>query len=150
MYWISYYSTLNRDKGYNLKTGGQNGGSCLSQYAKDKQSASLKKFYEDPNHKKFQSEKALRKWANPEIKAKIIGENNGMYGKHHSEESKSKMSKAAKGRINHRRNKTSVFCMELNRIFDDATTAAKELLIDSSGILKVCRGERKTCGGYHW
>jgi hypothetical protein len=34
--------------------------------------------------------------------------------------------------------------------FDNATSASKSLLLDSSGILKACRGERHTCGGYHW
>lgn len=29
-YWIDFYNTMDRDFGYNLKTGGQNGGSIMS------------------------------------------------------------------------------------------------------------------------
>jgi len=73
-----------------------------------------------------------------------------MYGKHHSEESKRKMGEAKKGQPSWRRNTTPVFCVELGRTYDCAVTAAKELSLDSCGILKTCRGERHTCGGYHW
>lgn len=47
------------------------------------------------------------------------------------------------------RNK-SVYCEELNRTFDGARAAARELGLDNSGISRCCTGERKTCGGYHW
>ena len=40
--------------------------------------------------------------------------------------------------------------MELNEKFENATDAGKKLSLDSSAILKVCRKERKTCGGYHF
>lgn len=75
-----------------------------------------------------------------------------MYGKHHSEESKKKISEVKKSKhlVSFRRNHQRVYCDELNREFLDAATAAKELNIDSGGILKTCRGERHTCGGYHW
>jgi len=75
-----------------------------------------------------------------------------MYGKKHSEESKRKMSEIKKSHHNesYNKNHTKVFCDELNKEYPDASTAAKELSLDSSGILKTCRGERHTCGGYHW
>lgn len=73
-----------------------------------------------------------------------------MYGRHHTDEVKKRISKLNKGKPNSRRNKTPVFCIELNKRFLDATTAANELSIDSGGILKVCRKERNTCGGFHW
>lgn len=82
--------------------------------------------------------------------ADVSGQNNGMYGKHHTEEAKQKVSQANKGKISFRRNHNNVYCVELAKIFEDATEAGKKLKIDSSGILKCCRGERKTCGGYHW
>lgn len=44
-----------------------------------------------------------------------------------------------------------VKCVELNKVFDSMTEAAKELgLANCSHISGCCRGERKTCGGYHW
>lgn len=150
IYWINYYDSENRDHGYNLKSGGQNGGSILSEYAKEKQKKSIKESYNNSNLREVRRSAALNQWANPEIKAKISGKNSSMYGRHHSEEAKNRISMANKGRISSKRNMTPVFCIELNKMFTDATTASKELSIDSSGILKVCRNERKTCGGYHW
>ena len=43
-----------------------------------------------------------------------------------------------------------VFCVELNKIFNSAAEAGKELEIDSSAIRKVIRGKNKTAGGFHW
>ena len=43
-----------------------------------------------------------------------------------------------------------VFCVELNKKFDCAKSAQEELGIDRMSIGKVCRGKRKTAGGFHW
>ena len=43
-----------------------------------------------------------------------------------------------------------VLCVETNKIYDCSQTAAKELNIDGSGIRKCCKGQKETCGGYHW
>jgi len=43
-----------------------------------------------------------------------------------------------------------VSCIELNTIYPSASEAAKCLNLDPSSISKVCRGERKKAGGYHW
>lgn len=148
-YYIEKYNTLNRDFGYNLKSGGQNGGSKYSDESKLKMSNSVKNSYNEDLRNKRKLD-ALNQWSNPKIKAKIIGENNGMYGKTHSEESRKKISNANKGRISWKRNTTPVYCIELNKYYKDATDAGNELECRSSNILNVCRGERKMCGGYHW
>ena len=44
----------------------------------------------------------------------------------------------------------AVFCVELNKTFDCAKRAEEELDIQRTSIGKVCRGERKTAGGFHW
>lgn len=44
----------------------------------------------------------------------------------------------------------AVLCVELNKIFDCSQSAGKELGIDASDIRKCCKGQRLTCGGYHW
>lgn len=72
------------------------------------------------------------------------------HGRHHTEEAKKKIADAKIGKPSSRRNTTPVFCIELNKEFKDAAEAAKELSLDSSAILKVCRKQRKTCGGYTW
>ena len=43
-----------------------------------------------------------------------------------------------------------VHCIELNKIFESRTVAAKELNLSVSSISGVCNGKRKTCGGYHF
>lgn len=45
-----------------------------------------------------------------------------------------------------------VYCAELNRVFKGgASEAARELNIKSSSTISaVCKGKRKTAGGYHW
>ena len=150
-YYIEYYKTLDRDYGYNLKTGGQNGGAIVSDYVRNKLSNSLKETYANNEElKSLRKNNAIIQWANPQIKEKIMGENNGMYGKHHTEETRRKISEKHKGKVSPKRDARPVICVELNRVFADAVTASKELSGWSGGILSVCRGERKTCGGYHW
>lgn len=38
----------------------------------------------------------------------------------------------------------------LIKIFNTKAEAAKELNLDSGSIAKVCKGQRKTCGGFIW
>lgn len=47
-------------------------------------------------------------------------------------------------------NSKTVKCIELNKIYISATEAGRQLNIDPSSIRKVCKGQRKTAGGYHW
>ena len=43
-----------------------------------------------------------------------------------------------------------IYCEELNKIFDGARQAARELGLDNSNIIKCCKGKYKTTGGYHF
>lgn len=149
IFYINHYNTLDRDYGYNLKSGGQNGGSKVSDEVKSKMSQAIKNSYTDSLKDKRRTD-ALNYWANPENKKRALGDNNGMYGMHHTDETKRKMSLNRSGIPSWRRNTTPVLCVELNKAFIDATDAGKQLNLDSGGILKVCQGKRKTCGGYHW
>ena len=139
VYYIDLYNTLRRDKGYNLTSGGTDN-----------------KIYSDETRRKISS--ALKGHeVSEESRTKISinhadvsGSNNGMYGRKHSEEAKQRVSQANKGKISARRNHYNVYCIELERSFEDAATAGRILNLDSGAILKCCRGERKTCGNYHW
>ena len=71
-------------------------------------------------------------------------------GKIVSEETRKKMSEAKKGNIPIHKNLNSVYCVELNKVFENPSYAGKELKISSSNIIQCCEGKRKTCGGYHW
>lgn len=139
VYYIGVYETLNRDKGYNLTSGGTDN-----------------KIYSDETRMKISNalkghEVSLESRIKISINhADLSGDKNGMYGRRHSEEAKQKVSQANKGKISVRRNRCNVYCIELERMFEDAATAGKTLNLDSGAILKCCRGERKTCGNYHW
>lgn len=71
-------------------------------------------------------------------------------GKEVSEKTRKKISEANKGNIPYNRNPRPVYCIELQKIFECASIAGKELNIRSSNILNCCEKTRKTCGGYHW
>lgn len=43
-----------------------------------------------------------------------------------------------------------VYCIELDKTFDGASAAARELGLDNSHIIKCCKGKQKITGGYHW
>ncbi len=152
IYYIEYYNTLNRSYGYNKKTGGQNCSAYYTEEIKEKMSESVKRSYDNNDLRQRRSETTKHYWDNPLNKEKILGKNNVMYGKHHTDETKKKISdtKKSKHYESYNKNHTKVFCEELNIEYVNASTASKELHLDSGGILKTCRGERHTCGGYHW
>lgn len=148
--YINKYDSMNRSYGYNLTSGGQLRKNSISKETRDKISHAVKNSYVNSELKEIRRLQRLEYWANPKNKEKIIGQNNVMYGIHHTDESKRKMSEHKKGIRSWRRNVTPVLCIESNQIYNDATDAGKILNLDSSTILKVCQGKRKTCGGYHW
>ena len=148
-YYIDTFDLLNRDLGYNRKRGGQHGGGTFSKEAKEKLSESIKASYTDElREKRSQQLKAI--WDNPEERAKRIGESHPMYGYHHTDEVKKRLSELHKGISVNVKYPYKVLCVEKNQIFENARVAAKELSLDSSCIVKVCKGERYMCGGYHW
>ena len=43
-----------------------------------------------------------------------------------------------------------VYCVELDKEFKSAKSAAAQLNLSDSNIAKCCKGKYKTTGGYHW
>ena len=148
-YYMSLYNVEDRDYGYNLKSGGQHGGSKLCKESRKKLSDSIKASYTDELRQK-RSDFQKAQWDNPEIRVNRIGENAPMYGHHHTDEVKKRLSEFRKGKSFNLRNPDKVLCVETGRIYDNSRVAHNETGIDSSSILKTCRGERKIAGGYHW
>lgn len=141
-YYIEFYQTKYNENGYNIREGG-NGE--LSTETKEILSTKMK-------------EKA--QWAgekNPRHNDPLYGERNGMYGKHHTEETKQKISEAKKGKeiseeqkekiknfmnTSHPRAK-KVQCVETGEIFLSARKAAEKYGLGNSTISRICNGERK-------
>ena len=46
--------------------------------------------------------------------------------------------------------KKPVYCVELDRVFESGSHAAKELGLQQGSICKCCNGKQKTAGKYHW
>ena len=76
-----------------------------------------------------------------DYKSILIGENNPFYGKHHTEETKQKLSEQHK----HMHTK-AVECINTGEIFESATYAAEWCGITKQGIQRCCVGGRPTAG----
>ena len=85
-------------------------------------------------------------------KGKHKGENHYMYGKHLSEEHKIKISEAKKGKYVGENNPSAkaVYCYEKNEIRLTAKEWSEELCISGVGISNCCTGKLKSTGGYHF
>ena len=75
------------------------------------------------------------------------GELNPMYGKHHSKETKDKISKALS---NHPKTSKRVLCIETNQVFPSSREIERQLGINHYSINQVCNGKQKTAGKMHW
>ncbi|AHL19603.1 group I intron endonuclease family protein [Enterococcus phage VD13] len=88
-------------------------------------------------------------------KAQYNGKSNPFYGKKHSEESKAKMSAAKKGIwINEGREVNYHTVKVINKTTGETYNSIKEAA-EASGVLathitRVCKGRRKSAGGYEW
>lgn len=172
-YWIKFFNSNNSEHGYNLTSGSQ-GHNNLSAQGLEKKRESLRKYWaseegraqakkhsletmgkNNPMYGKHHSEESKKK-----ISESHTGEKNGNYGKHFTQEHRSKISEANKGKHKHIGEKNprakAVFCIELNKCYLTAKSAAEETGADNSAIGKCCRGIRSYAGkdskmGYlHW
>ena len=144
---IAHYNSNNVDFGYNMSIGGESGSKGYK--------------YTDEQREYMRSINC--------------GINNPMYGRHHTDETKQKerishlrenlsedtiykMSVAKKGKKRDRQSvvkqiatiSNKVICIETSVVYNGTKEAGRLNNIDPSCISKVCRGERKTAGGFHW
>lgn len=119
----------------------------------------------DDERKERHSNYLKDKWANDEeyrknLTEKMIGENNyfydrhlygelnGMYGKHHSAETRRKISEANKGKGNPR--SMGIVCVETKIVYESMSKAAKSLNTYASAIKLAVDSPNRTCKGYHF
>ena len=102
----------------------------------------------NPNFGKQLTEEHKKKVSDA-LKGKYTGANNHMFGKRLSAEIKRKIGESKSGEKNHK--SKSVVCLETNTVYATLTSAAESIgITGGSHISACCRGDRKTCGGYHW
>jgi hypothetical protein len=85
---------------------------------------------------------------NPAYKKDHSGIYNGMYGKHHTDASNEKNRQAHLGAKN--KNSKPVICIETGEMFASMGEAGRQKQCNDTSINKVCRGVKKTAGGFHW
>lgn len=74
------------------------------------------------------------------------GEQHAMFGKHHNESTKDLLRDANRKEVQQWSKDGSEFI----RTFPSIEEASQETGADGSHITKVCKGQRKTAGGFHW
>lgn len=130
-YYISYYDCTNPDSGYNMETGGNS-----------------KKHWSDALRIKMREVRSIK-------------ENNGMYGKHHSEKTKELMRQKAIGRVLSDETKAKLseshkgklskplYCIETNTIFPSSLEAAEFAGLKSRSSIFENLAGRKSYAGRH-
>lgn len=83
------------------------------------------------------------------LKGKVSGANNGFYGHHRTKKEIENIIKSVKEK------KSKQVCQltldgKLIAIWPSASEAARTLKLSQGNISAVCRGERNNCGGYGW
>ena len=88
------------------------------------------------------------------------GENHPMFGKHHTAESKAKISAAGKGQKQSeefkarvsaaQKHKQAVICIESGDIFDSVEVAALHYEVNRSNIIIACQKHQRTVHGLHF
>ena len=159
-YWMDYYESYNPDKGYNIcpiasscrGVPAWNKGLQVPDEIKAKISESLKRYYSE--HEVWNKGVPQTEEAKEKNRLANLGENNGMYGKHHKEETKKKIKEILTGRkvpIEQRiKMSKPIKCVETNKEYMSAVEAAKELGRTQVAVWNALNGKSKTCRGYHW
>ena len=147
--YIQLYDSF--ENGYNETLGGEGKeGCCHSEETKTKISEANKGKHKGENH--YMYGKHLSEEHKTKISEAKKGENHPMYGKHLSEEHKQKIGEAKKGKYVGENNPSAkaVYCYEKNEIRLTTKEWSEELCLYISNITKCCKGERKSTGGYHF
>lgn len=139
---ISQYHSDEKAHGYNIEHGGNVTGK-ISEETKHKISAALKCRHKDgaPWLGKHHTEETKRK-----LSEGRKGDKNPMYGKTLSEETRAKMSETHK----HCNLCKHVLCVETGKTFVSATEAARAMGLSQGNVSAVARGERSHTKGYHF
>lgn len=111
-FWIEYYSSAEKDYGYNLTLGGEGQSPNEETMAKLRKNNAMKR-PEIANKVRLMItgrtiSNETRKRQSEAKAGRYLGENHPFYGKHHSDETKAKLSASHMGKPSHRRGKLSI------------------------------------------
>lgn len=160
-FWIERLNTL-APNGYNLKTGGEhphlseesiekirtaNTGKVhgeetrklISKRMKEQWAAGIRQGH--PASEKVRENLRQLNFGKPSWNKGLPKELQPQYGKPKSKEQREKISKALS---------KPIYCVELNKVFDSAQQASKELGVAFPNISHCLHGRRQKAGGYHW
>ena len=141
---IKEYNSMNREFGYNSTSSGDI--FTMNEETKQKISQAM-----------IRNQNGLGHPCSEEKKEKI---SNAQKGRKFTEEHKQKLSEAAKNRhvpcseekkqiLKEKSHKKSVYCEELDKIFESVQECSRQLGIPATNISKLCNGRGKTLKGYH-
>ena len=139
---IAKYKSNQKAFGYNIANGGNSTGT-VSEKTKEKISNSLKGRPKEkpPFEGKHHSKETRMKLSNLRK-----GTNNPMYGKHISDATREKMSESHKtGKLC-----KPVMCVETGEVFVSASEAGRKIGTSQGNISSVARGVKKSIYGYHF
>ena len=173
---IHKYHSNNRNFGYNLQEGGNNGSPTEETRRKMSEWQIGKVLSEDAKRKISKSRMGQKDSQETRIK-----KSNGQKGKHYSEETKLKLSKARKEKVDDKQierarelgfsnkgkkhseetkrkmseshkgcNAKMVLCVETGVLYNSISEASKCTNIDGGNIGKVCNKKLQSAGGYRW
>lgn len=167
-YYIELFDSINRNKGYNLASGG-NQNKHMSETSRLKMSKAKIGLYDGEKNPMYGVHlKHTDEWKQ-KMSARNSGSENPMYGIHLqiSEAQKKKLSEAFSGvgnpfygkehtketkermRKNNKR-KRPVVCVETSTVYESACEAGRQTGVFSDSINKCCNGKQHLAGGFHW
>lgn len=167
---IKEYKSNKKQYGYNILDGG-NLSNGLTEESLNKMRIASKNNWKNNEYRKYMSEVHKGRKATLGTRQKMSKSNNKFWlGKKLSDETKEKISNSLKGRTAWNKNtkgimkpnKTSfkkgeihsitkrVLCIENNIIYDTINQASRELNINATCIINVCKGKQKKAGNKHF
>lgn len=167
---IAKYKSNNKKHGYNILKGG-NVSKGLTKEMLEKMSERTTKLWENQEYKEHMIEVHLGKKPSQKTREKM-SKNSARFwaGKHLPKEVKRKISANRKGKDAWNKgtkgimkpNQTSfkkgeihsitkkVKCIETNTVYDTINNASRQMNINATCIINVCKGKQLTAGGFHW
>lgn len=168
--FINKFKANRREYGYNILDGG-NVSKGVNEETRKKMSNNSKRLWNNIEYRQHMIDIHTGKKASKETIEKQRKNNKKFWlGKHLTDEMKDKISNSKKGSIPWNKgtqgimkaNKTSfkngeihsktrkVKCVEKGIIYDTINNASRQLQINATCIINVCKGKQNVAGGYHW